>query len=278
LKYGGPLSVIVVDNDARGREGIAVARSLEPSFPFRIKSEVESTRGQTYAYNRCFRIACDWSDRPDYIAVVDDDEFPGSEWLDRIVAAALDFDADIVGGPVFPVFADPDNWLAKTDLYEPRRYPTGLVPVIYGAGNMLIRRDVLAEYLGEPFPNEYALTGGSDLDFFRRCQKDGRRFAWADDAHVFEDVPTSRLTLRWLLRRAFRGGTDLTRTDRKYAAGTAPSAQRWMKGMGLMVLGVASAPVSASFGRAGLVRSLVTAARGAGRIAAEFGLLHEEYR
>ena len=42
-----------------------------------------------------------------------------------------------------PVFDDPDHWLARSGVFAPTRYATGRVPVIYGAGNMLIRRSVL---------------------------------------------------------------------------------------------------------------------------------------
>jgi hypothetical protein len=149
--------------------------------------------------------------------------------------------------------------------------------MIHGAGNMLIRRAVLAQYLSDPFPNEYALTGGSDLDFFMRCRRDGRRFAWASRARVYETVPASRLALSWLIRRGFRAGTDLTRVDRKYAPGLDQAALRWGKGFGLAALGVLSLPGSL-LGRPRLARSLFTIARGAGRLAAEFNWLYEEYQ
>jgi hypothetical protein len=37
-------------------------------------------------------------------------------------------------------------------------------------------------------------------------------------------------------------------------------------------------PIAAFGGRPGIMRSLILAARGSGRIAAEFGILYEEYR
>ena len=61
--------------------------------------------------------------------------------------------------------------------------------MIYGAGSMLVRRDVLERYLDEPFSHEFAFTGGSDLEFFTRCRRDGQSFAWADD---FEECSKRR--------------------------------------------------------------------------------------
>jgi hypothetical protein len=148
--------------------------------------------------------------------------------------------------------------------------------MIYGAGNMLIRRAVLAQYLDEPFCNAFAFTGGSDFDFFTRCRRDGRTFAWADDARVRETVPAGRMTVAWLLRRGFRNGTDRTRIDRRNGA-VGGAARRWAKGMGLLGYGLGSLPAAVWRGRHALVGSLIEASRGLGRIAAEFNLLYEEY-
>jgi len=203
LDYQGPLSVIVVDNDA-DRPGEPIMRAMS-KFPFPLSSVAEPRRGRTYAYNAGFAAA---SRVPgtDYVAVLDDDAYPSTAWLTELTVAALRHEADIVGGPVLPVFEDPGHWLASSGLYAPRRYVTGPVEMIYGAGNMLIRRDVLAHYLDGP--SAHAFAGGGDLDFFSRCRKDGRSFAWADDARAFETVPRSRTTVSWLLLRGFRSGTD----------------------------------------------------------------------
>jgi succinoglycan biosynthesis protein ExoM len=278
LTYAGPVNVIVVDNDAEGGEGAEVVAELSASFRFPLTCELESNRGHTYAYNRAFASACRATPAPDYIAVLDDDEYPEPDWLGEMVAVASNYDVDIVGGPVLPVFDDPDHWLARSGLYTPTRYATGRVPVIYGAGNMLIRRGVLEHYLDEPFRNEFAFTGGSDEEFFWRCRKDGRSFAWADDALVLEAVPRSRTSVGYVLLRKFRNGTGATRMERNLNRDFRGVVRGWCKGLGLVSFGILSLPVAACGGRSAIVRSLMQAARGAGRIAAEFGILYEEYR
>jgi hypothetical protein len=192
-----------------------------------------------------------------------------------MVAAAIQHEADIVGGPVFPVFEVPDHWLAKSGLHAPRRYVTGPVDMIYGAGSMLIRRDVLAQYLDELFSHA-RLHRRQRPEFFTRCRRDGRSFAWADDARVFETTPRSRTTVSWLLLRGFRSGTDRTRIDRNFAQGIGDMARRWVKGTGLFAWGIALLPLAVLRGRGAVVGSLVVAARGVGRIAAEFNVLYEE--
>src|SRR5262249_47549740 len=49
-----------------------------------------------------------------------------------------------------------------------------------------------------------------DTDFFRRAIEKGHRFIWCDEALVFECVPPSRWTRRFMLKRALlRGGNSL---------------------------------------------------------------------
>jgi glycosyltransferase involved in cell wall biosynthesis len=278
LDYTGPISVIVVDNDKEGHAGADIVAEFSGSFRFPLICEIEPRRGQTYAYNRAFTHACRATPAPDYIAVLDDDEYPAPNWLTEIITVALEYGIDIVGGPVFPVFDDPRHWLAKSGVYAPTRYATGQVPMIYGAGNMLIRRDILEHYLDEPFRHDFAFTGGSDEEFFWRCRRDGRSFAWADNAPVFETMPTSRTNIGYLLHRRFRIGTGATRIERRLKRNFGGAVRGWCKGLGLIGLGILSLPLAVCGGRGAIIRSLLRTARGAGRIAAEFGVLYEEYR
>ena len=214
LAYHGKLSVIVIDNDAEARAGAAIVTAMAPGFGLPLRCIIEPRRGQTHAYNTGFCAAARAMPRPDYIAVLDDDEYPDRAWLSRMVAIARHLDADIVGGPVLPAFEDPSHWLAKSGLYAPKRFATGRVNMIYGAGSMLAKRSVIEDYLDEPFSHAFAFTGGSDLEFFARCHTDRRTFAWADTAIVFETTPRARTTLAWLLRRNFRKGSERVRIDR----------------------------------------------------------------
>jgi glycosyltransferase involved in cell wall biosynthesis len=278
LTYDGRVELIVVENDAELRAGAAIAEQAARLFRFPLTCLVEPRRGHTYAYDRAFVSACRASSAPDFVAVLDDDEYPDPNWLTEMIRVALEYDVEIVGGPVFPVFDNPDHWLAKSGLYAPTRFATGPVPMIYGAGSMLIRRGTLEHYLDEPFLHEFAFTGGSDEEFFYRCQRDGRTFAWADEANVFETTPPSRTTVGYLLRRMFRKGTGATRVERKFFGNIGGAARRWCKGLGLIGSGALSLPIMAFGGRRAMMRSLILAARGTGRIAAEFGILYEEYR
>lgn len=279
LEYPGRLSVFVVENDGERHEGTAVVAAVATYFPFSLTCVTEVRRGQTFAYNTGFVSAASAFPVPDYVAVLDDDEYPEPNWLRELVATAERHRADVVGGPVLPVFDDPTHWLAQSELYIPLPYTSsGPVDMIYGTGGMLIRRDVLTRYFDEPFSHAFAFTGGSDLDFFRRCRCDGCTFAWAAEARVNETIPRQRTTLSFLIKRGFSIGNDRTRVDRAHATGVRNTAIRWARGLGLVLYGVVLLPVAAFRGRLAVVGRLMDVARGAGRIAAEFNVLYEEYR
>jgi succinoglycan biosynthesis protein ExoM len=278
LNYAGKLDVIIVDNDAEARGGAAVVDEVAATFRFPLTCVVEPNRGHTYAYNRAFSAACRVTPSPDYIAVLDDDEYPDPDWLTEMIRVAGGYGVDIVGGPVSPVFERPDHWLAQSGFYAPVRHATGPVPMVYGAGNMLIRRDVLEQYLDEPFLHAFAFTGASDYDFFWRCRIDGRSFAWADKAEVFETTPPSRTTIGYLLRRKFRNGSEATRLERKFLGRLAGAVRGWYIGLGLLGVGLLSLPVAALRGRRAMMSSLMQTAKGAGRLAAKFDLHYEQYR
>ncbi len=80
-----------------------------------------------------------------------------------------------------------------------------------------------------------------------------------------------------MLRRKFRTGTEATRIERQLP-GPGGGVLHWCKGIFLLGYGILSLPIAACAGRRGVMTSLMHAARGAGRIAAEFGIVYEEYR
>jgi succinoglycan biosynthesis protein ExoM len=62
-----------------------------------------------------------------------------------------------------------------------------------------------------PFDPNYGLTGGEDGDLLGRLVQQGACIVWCDEAVVHEPVEAARLSLRWLLLRALRGGQDFAR-------------------------------------------------------------------
>ena len=126
LNYAGAIDIIVVDNDAEGRAGAAVVEEIAPTFRFPLTCIVEPRRGQTYAYNRAFVQACRSTPAPDYVGRARRRRISRSELADRNDPdRAANTTSTSSAVRCFPVFDEPDHWLAKSGLYAPNRYTTG---------------------------------------------------------------------------------------------------------------------------------------------------------
>ena len=193
-------SIVVADNDA-ARAAKAVVRQAQSESAVPIQYCVEPTRGIAHARNKVIAHA-----HGDFIAMIDDDEFPCSDWLLKLFTACETYAVDGVLGPVKRHFDEPPPaWLIESRLYDRRIHSTGTRVDWHEArtGNVLVRRSVIAADTA-PFRPEF--KSGEDQDFFRRKMAAGCRFIWSGDADAFEVVPRERWTRRYYIRRALFHG------------------------------------------------------------------------
>lgn len=202
-----PFAVVIVENDAAGRQSLSVARDLLVSGKLQGICVIERAQGNCSAINAAFGTALAMFPIAENFLMIDDDEIASPDWLERMVAAAETTGADIIGGPVFPDFDDGGKgWLARHPAFRPAHDISGPVPVIYGCGNCLITRAVFARLAAPTFDLHFNFLGGGDTDFFWRCRLAGMRFHWVEDAIITETVPHGRTVFGWLVWRGLRIG------------------------------------------------------------------------
>jgi glycosyltransferase involved in cell wall biosynthesis len=271
-----PFAVIVVDNDKDARAGLPVAAAALSDGTLTGVALLEPRQGNVEAINTAFTTARRMYPDAPYVAMIDDDEEADPHWLARLVAAA--HDADIVGGPVLPVFADHgQRALARHPAFTPAYSRSGMVRQIYGTGNCLIRGAWL-DRMGAPYLDpRFTFLGGGDTDFFTRSRRAGARFAWCQEAVIHETVPADRTRLGWLVRRALRNGAIGLHIERKAARDA--TARALVHGRTLARLAVAPAyglwlGIKTRSLRAALHPVLVSY----GRVAAMAGAEPEQYR
>ena len=195
-------SIVVADNDhLRSAEPVILQWSAGSTIP--IKYCMEPRQNIALARNKAIENA-----RGDFIAFIDDDEFPARTWLSSLFKTCEEYKVDGVLGPVRRHFDEqPPKWIAKSQLYERRINPTGLKVVWQEArtGNVLLKRQVFGTD-ERPFRPEF--RAGEDQDFFRRKIEQGCTFIWCADALVYEVVPPARWARKYMLRKALlRGAT-----------------------------------------------------------------------
>jgi len=218
-------AVVMVENDAARRESAPVAAEFLAAGKLQGICLIEKRQGNCQAINAAFETAQALFPAAGYFLMIDDDEIASPDWLERMVRTAEATGADVVGGPVLPIFDDDSKpWLSRHPAFCPAYDYSGAVPLIYGCGNCLITRSVFAR-LGRPaFDLRFNFLGGGDTDFFVRCRDAGMKFHWTAEAVITETVPRSRTSLGWIAQRGLRIGATNYRVQRKAALGAAARA------------------------------------------------------
>jgi succinoglycan biosynthesis protein ExoM len=272
-----PYEVIVVDNDAAG-SARAVAEWAQRSFSdLPIRYDVQPVQNIALTRNRTVEMA-----RGDWLAFIDDDERAPPGWLLGLTTAASTYAADGVLGPVVPVVANTaPAWIRRGTFYEWPRLTTGstVPPHQLRFGNVLLRASLLG-HAQPPFDPAYGLTGGEDGDLLTRLANAGARIIWCDTAIVHEPIEAARLSLRWLLRRALRGGQDFARHTLagRYGSVTALTRVTFITRAVLQsIAALGLAGVSWPRGRHRTAHWLLKAAANAGKLSVFWGYHYREY-
>jgi len=189
-------SIVVADNDET-RSAQTTVQEFLGACDVRIVYCVEPRRNIALARNKVVANA-----EGEYIAFIDDDEFPEPDWLLKLFKTCNEYRVDGVLGPVKRHFDQtPPAWFKKSRIYDRPVNSTGQRVEWEDArtGNVLLRRQVIA---GEAAPFRPEFRAGEDQDFFRRKTEEGCVFIWSEDAVVFETIPPARWKRSYILRKA----------------------------------------------------------------------------
>ncbi len=193
-------SITVTDNDRLESARPAVS-DFTTTSPIPIRYCVEPRQNIALARNTAVENA-----GGDFIAFIDDDEFPTKNWLLSLFETCEKYRVDGVLGPVKPHFdEEPPKWIMEGRFYERPTYPTGFVidGVKGRTGNVLLKKEIF-EAGAQPFRPEF--LSGEDQDFFRRMIQKGHVFIWCNEAVAYEVVPPMRWKRTFMLRRALLRG------------------------------------------------------------------------
>ncbi len=272
IPAGATLQVVVVDNDPAG-SAKAICDEMVARHAYPLHYVVEKRRGIPFARNAALAVALSDSD---FVAFIDDDEIPESDWLAELLRVQDCYKADVVTGPCLPQYVEPPpSWVVDGAFHERPRHPTGTLRHVAFTHNALVRAAVF-KTVDRHFDESMALNGGDDGEFFARVFAAGFQIVWADNAIVRERIPASRSTVRWILQRGFRVGTSSAWVQLNHRSSTL--LRLLAHGVYCMVKGAGIALLLPLRGRAVGVKGLQLFGYGLGRIAGSSGYLHQEYR
>lgn len=291
---GGPVEVLVIDNDPDGSAREAVAGAAGGALGAAAGSDaaagpgaavryvVEPSPGVSAVRNRALDETADRA----LLVFIDDDEEPEAGWLRGLLSTRRDTGAAAVAGLVVPDYeAEPGPWLRAGGFFDRQSWPTGTRRPVAATNNLLLDLGAVRA-AGLRFDEAFGATGGEDALFTRSLVAAGGVIVWCDEARVRDRVPAARLERAWVLRRRRSHAATAVRVELALAGpGAHPGIRvralaggcaRVLAGLGRMALG----GLGAGSGR-GLVhraRGARLVARGSGMAAAAVGRgAHREY-
>jgi succinoglycan biosynthesis protein ExoM len=259
-------SVVVSDNDAVQSAKELVLRFAKSSH---VKVVYCAQPEQNIALARNTALA---NAVGEYIAFIDDDEYPARDWLLTLLRACNKYGVEGVLGPVKPHFEQsPPEWVKTGNFFERPSHETGfIIGWTEGrTGNLLFKRRIL-DGIREVFRRQFG-SGGEDRDFFRRMIGSGSVFVWCSEAVAYEIVPPIRWKRSFMLRRALLRG--------KMALNHDSGIREILKSL-IAVTGYTLAlPLSVVMGHHLLMKCLIRTCDHAGKLLAFVGLnpIREKY-
>jgi GT2 family glycosyltransferase len=213
--------LVVVDNGSTDATP-TVVKEFRRYARFPVHWCVEERLGLSNARNRGVA-----ESHHELVIFLDDDAVPAPGWVAAYIAAAVETQADCVGGRITleweaprPAWLHPalDPFLSRVDLGVercafnfPRTYPVGC--------NIAFRRAVF-EKVGLFDPalgvRPGRVVGSEETDMCYRIERAGGRVLYEPRAHVTHLVPAAKLSKQWFRRRAYHAGRTACLVELRY--------------------------------------------------------------
>ncbi|MCH2546357.1 MAG: glycosyltransferase family 2 protein [Alphaproteobacteria bacterium] len=269
------MTVVIVDNDAEGSSR-KVLSTLSEDAPWALHYTVEKEQGIPFARNRCLDIAMEL--QADHIAFIDDDEYCAPNWIEQLLLQKRDTGADVVWGPVTPVFeGEIPKWMEQGKFFTRQQYPNGAVLQAAATNNVLFSSYMVRDRRLR-FNTAMRYTGGTDHLFFSKAAQLGYDIVWAENAVVWEDTPSSRTTEKWLCKRYLRQGNTHSLTEMQLKKGMATKLRLFAQGCLRVTLGAVSYPLTFFTPKSQSMKIKKALFRGAGMLSALFNYNYQEYK
>jgi glycosyltransferase involved in cell wall biosynthesis len=218
-QIGPEAEVILVDSASDSKNEAEMAK-LAIRFPVVQLTRVEQP-GLSLARNRGVQLAAG-----DWVAFLDDDAVPFSDWLAKLLAvvAAASPSQAVIGGGIYPRWPDgmsgehlSQRWKMFLSLAEADRPGSVTDGYTVNGANYVIRRRVLLDVGG--FSEKLgrvrgSLISGDDCLVTERVLDAGLAAGFDPAFKVYHKISRERLKISWILRRTFWEGISEIRVFR----------------------------------------------------------------
>ncbi len=197
IPSGIEVKIVVVENDSENFSEEAVMKFAAKSRN-RVSYFLETNKGLVFARNRSVKEAGDC----EFCCFTDDDEYVLPTWLTELLRCQVEFDADGVAGPTYPVFPKEVPEYIKS-FHQPDTFEYGTVVTSAYTGCLLIRKKYLDRIKG-PFDERLNFTGGEDLNLTYNVSMLGGIIRFNPFAAAYENFQESRSSVKYIIQRTYR--------------------------------------------------------------------------
>lgn len=199
------VELLIVDNNSRD-DTAQYVKSLAASDP-RVRYVRETRQGLSHARNGG-AVAAAYP----FLMYLDDDAVLPPDYLATLGRLLKEHDPDFLGGPVYPLYADPKpDWFPESLEIRKKASESGFHnEITLSGGNYGIRKSILQAIGG--FNPDYGMTGGKTgmLEerlvveaYRRRTPPDRQKIYYSLDNYILHHTPRSRMRLKFQLKRIF---------------------------------------------------------------------------
>lgn len=265
--------ITICDNDFH-RSAFPIVESVKKVIKFSVYYIVVEKRGIPIVRNALIKKSNELN--ADFVCFLDDDEYVPKDWLEKIFNKLESEKADVVFGPVIPVYEGKNNQKISQHILSDYKNFKDNQFIKYGSTNNVIMRMSSINPFNIRFDERFIYQGGTDNLYFHRMNKFKLKKIWCSDAFVFESVPESRQSMKWLIKRSFRSGISISRTD--FMQGSiSEKIVRLIKAIYNILVGSFKF-ILLSFTMQRYINSLCIISRGVGMLTIFTGIQYNEYK
>ncbi len=192
------IRVIVADNNP-DKKAFEVYEKFVESYPFKIYYEHESKKSIGAVRNVVLKKSVEIC--ADYVAFLDDDEYPTSEWIIELYKTMISIGADGATSAPIPIVGGEKSAIANH--YKKRKQ--GSIRKVFCTNSVIFSTKLMTES-DIWFDENFGMMTGEDIDFSSRASVKGYKFAWCNKELLYDIIPANRETIEWKMDRSVNNG------------------------------------------------------------------------
>ncbi len=195
---GKKLCLVISDNN-EGKEAYPIYKAAKNYIPFEVYYVHEPAKSIAEVRNAVLKKAIELNG--EYIAFLDDDEYPKENWIEELYKTMIEYDAD--GATSAPLVIKEGKECSLPLNIKKRKH--GSRRNICITNSVIFKSEIITKS-NIWFDKSFGLMTGEDIDFFSRATAAGYKFVWCSKQLIYDVLHNERTSIEWEVDRAINNG------------------------------------------------------------------------